>query len=506
MTSTEKSLPTPSDVIRILAKNVKLWMVPAAVVTVLAVAYAVFRPDTWEATQAVIVRNEASNNAMGPGKFGQPEEMKAVQDTIMELAYSGGVLRAALAEVGPPANYKKDPAEWPTLRDIEDTREELKITPPKGAEFGKTEVFYVSIRDKNRDRALDLNRAICSQLQTRYQKVRDSKAQSMIDELSKTVDLAKNDLTEATGRLSKVEKGVGADLAELRMLHDTSAGDGALRRTATEIRNELRKVSDDQQTNRRLLSLLEEAQEDPGQLLAAPNRLLESQPALRRLKEGLVDAELKTASIKGTMAAEHPLVKAAVAAEEEVGRHLHEELAIARRGVKADLSVNADREAKLREQLAEVNDRLARLAEVRATYSNLVAENQNRMNLVEQAEQNLAEARATHASAKATSLISRIDNPETGSKPVGPSRAVIVLVGMVGGLLVGFGVVFLTVQPAQPTQPAYDMLGSVVVGNVMVGNTESTSKAVSSQVSTISSNGSLSFKEALKKIHFASHV
>ena len=39
----------------------------------------------------------------GPGKFSYPEEMKTVQETILEVVKSRSVLAAALREVGPPA-------------------------------------------------------------------------------------------------------------------------------------------------------------------------------------------------------------------------------------------------------------------------------------------------------------------------------------------------------------------------------------------------------------------
>jgi hypothetical protein len=69
----------------------------------------------------------------------------------------------------------------------------------------------------------------------------------------------------------------------------------------------------------------------------------------------------------------------------------------------------------------------------------------NRAVLLERAQQNLAEARAAQASAKAASLISRIDAPDAGIRPIGPSRAAIALGGVLGGLLAGLGVFFLVV-------------------------------------------------------------
>lgn len=445
---------SPREVARILIVHAGRWLIPTVVLGALAVGYALMRPATWEASQALIIRNAATNNEIGPGKFGHVDEMKTVQETILEVVKSRSVLAAALQQVGPPADGQTDRAAWPTPLDVAALRGNVALTPPKGAEFGKTEVFYLETKDHDRPRATALNRAICDQLLARFQHLRDAKAQSMIHELLKTVHLAKLDLDRSTTRLTAIETEVGSDLAELRALDDAGAGESVIQRTISEIRNELRQIVAAGKAHRQLLSLLEEAREDPGRLMAMPNGLLESQPALRRLKDGLVDAQLKTAALQGMMSDEHPLVQAAQGSEEQIGRHLHNELEIAIRGIQVDLQMNGEREQMLRDQLAESTGRLDRLARLRATYANQVAETRNRAALVQQAEGELADARATHAGAKATSLISRIDAPNAGMYPVGPGRGMIAMIGLAGGLLTGFGVLFLTVPSAQPAFPA----------------------------------------------------
>lgn len=484
---------SPKEVVRLLATYRTRWLVPAAVVAVAAIVYAFVVSATWESTQALIVRNEATAKENGPGKFRQPEDMKTVQETILELIRSRGVLEAALKEVGPPANYSGADEAWPTDRDIVALRKNIRLTPPKGGEFGKTEVFYLEVKDHDRVRTVALNGAICGQLETRFKQLRDTKAQSMIDELAKTVGVAKADLTETTARLTDIEKKVGSDLAELRALEQAGASDSALRRTATEIRGELREINTTIKTHEELLSLLAAARNDPTTLVATPNRLLDSQPALRRLKDGLVDAHLHAAKLQGTMSAEHPVVKAAQEAAAEIGRSLHRELAVAVRGVEVDARMSRDRANLLEEQLAKVTGRLDRLSELRAGYANEAAENANRLTLLERAEQNLAEARAAHASARATNLISRIDAPEAGINPVGLSRAGIVLLGIVAGLLTGFGVLYLTVPTAAP----------VVAPAVVAAEVPSLPPAFKPSQPI---NGKLTVKQALEKITFGSRV
>ncbi|MCC6126774.1 MAG: hypothetical protein IT426_17565 [Pirellulales bacterium] len=435
-------LPNFREYPQLLVEHWKYWSLPALLIGASAVFYAVLKPNTWEAVQTLIVRNEAANNDRGPGKFGQVEEMKTVQETILELVRSRGVLETAMKQVGPPADCSQ-PDLWPNDREVEDFRAEVKLVPPKGAEFGKTEVFYLAVRDRDRSRALALNEAICGQLQAKFRQLRDAKAQSMVAELTKTVSLAKADLDETTAQLTATETRIGGDLAELRAMQEVGSGDSALRRSTEEIRAQLRETRSQQKTREELLAVLRSAQEDPGRLLATPNRLLESQSAIKQLKEGLVATQLRTAQLQGLRSEEHPLVKSSRQAEEQVGRHLHEELTLAIRGLEVELRMDADRIELLNDQLAEATSRQEKLAAIRATYEIQAAENRHRTLLVERAEQNLTEARASLAGANAASLIDGIGLPDTGSRPIGPSRTVLALGGMVGGLFAGLGVFFL---------------------------------------------------------------
>ena len=147
-------------------------------------------------------------------------------------------------------------------------------------------------------------------------------------------------------------------------MQEVSSGDSALRRSAEDIRAQLRKNATTEKTNLALFDVLAAAQRNPGRFMATPNRLLEAHPSLKRLKDGLVDAQLRTSTLMGRMSAEHPLVQAAKESEIEIGRNLHDELAIARQGVEAELRMLADRRVLLESQLATTNRRLTNLASV----------------------------------------------------------------------------------------------------------------------------------------------
>lgn len=442
--SAHPALIRPSELIRTLSQHRRRWLIPTLVTAALALGFAVFRAPQWEATQALVVRDEAAGKLTRPGRFGHPDEMKTVQETILELARSRSVAAAALAEVG---TRDARPA---TDRHVETLQDSIKLLAPKGSEFGKTEMFYLKLQDADRRRALALASAVTRHLQSRFEELRLAKARSVTDELSKTVALARNDLSASTAALVKVEREVGSDLAELRNLSETPIGDGSLRRSLTDLETELRSQRSLHRANVELLAVLRAAQLDPRQLLATPSRLLDSQPSLRRLKDGVVDAQLVAARLQGSMLAEHPLVQAAAENEAAVRRQLHGELATAIKGVELESQLSGDRVAELQRQQAAQRARLDQLAGRRAEYANLVADVRHRSEIVKNAEQELADARATLASAHKANLLTLIDEPDAGTRPVGPGRTTIVLGGALAGLCLGLAIVFLTVPPALP--------------------------------------------------------
>lgn len=440
---------SPNDLIRILLDRPRRWIIPTVAMTVLACGYALVRSNTWEASQALIIREEANTEQRRPGSFADVNEMKTVQETILELVRSKSVLKDTLIAMG-PADGSQPGKDWPTERDIADLREKIKMTPPNGAEFGKTEVFYLKVKDKSRTRAVAMAEEICRQLQHGFQTLRNAKLQSVADELARAVSLAEGDLAIATKQLGELEGKVGVDLAELRMLHIGTTSGSDLRQKLVEVQNEIRTNEADLARHAQLLLVLKSAQNDPGRLLATPNTLLAALPAVNRLKNGLVDAQLETSKLIGTMSLDHPVVRAAKSAEAEISDNLHEEMGVAIKGLEVEVKLTNQRLDTLKKQLAFDEARLQKLASLRAEYANLVAMTENRTSLLEAARRNLSDAQAGRASANNINLISRIDTPDTGTNPIGPSKTTIAGAGMVGGLLIGLGIVFLTTGPLPP--------------------------------------------------------
>src|SRR5688500_19937700 len=118
---------TPRELVRLLVDKRKLWMAPAIACGVLAAAYSLVMPRYWEASQALVVRQEtAGSQNSTPGKFADLYEMRTMQETILELAKSREGVVATLKAVDNRMNCF---AHEPTPEDIEKFRRRMKMLP-----------------------------------------------------------------------------------------------------------------------------------------------------------------------------------------------------------------------------------------------------------------------------------------------------------------------------------------------------------------------------------------
>lgn len=450
---------TPSVVIRLLREHQSLWIGPAIAGLVLTALVCFLTPKQYRATQGLILRSETAGYAnQRLGKFTDLSEMRTVQETVLELARSRAVLTAALESVGPEPSFFSN-SSFPSLDDVESLRDRLRVSPPGGAEFGKTEVFYVAVTDQDTDRAVQLTDAIVEQLQEQLQAVRNGQASSMASELNDAVQVSRDQLLKHTGELSTLEQSVGADLAELRALVSPIGTQSELGQKIFAIEAELRQNGTQRRQATELLATLKNTSQNPQRLLATPSSLLASQPALQRLKDGLLNAQIRVASLQGTRSASHPFVTAAKEAELQMRQQFYAELPIAMEGLQLELSLSEQRDEALKSELTNAKQRLSSLAGQRAEYSRLLAQVENQTRLVDAAEAQLADARAHLAGASSASVLARVGEVEASSRSIGPSRASVSLAGGLGGLLIGVGLVFAFHAPRiesqmQPQDPS----------------------------------------------------
>lgn len=419
-----------------------LWIGTSILFAVGGVVYSVVSSDYWTASQPMVLRDEANGALDRLGRFGSQSELKAAQETTLEMARNPEVVAAALKAIGPPDG--RQDSTWPAS-DVVATvaKKRVNIRAPQGGEFGASDMFYLQVDQQSPQRARALCDALFESLAVQMREVRRVRADSMLLELTHARDLAQKNLESAAAKLRQIEVSFGSDLGELRNLSEAINGEGANRRALEETSRELQSAELELEKLEALHAFLARGMADPTQLLISGAELLSRQPSLQRLKDGVIDAQLARSQLSGRLTPEHPRMRAAELAEMAIHQAMKDEIASVIKSMQPVLTVEHDRVERLRVKKDNLERRLERLANIRTSYSKFASEVKHRTTLLEQAERALADAQASRSAAVSTNLIARLGPISVNDRPNGLSARVLAMGGAAAGLIFGLGAVFL---------------------------------------------------------------
>ena len=409
---------------------------------VLGAGYSVIRPSVYSARQPLVVRDEATGSVDRLGRFSSQTELKAAQETILEMTQNPEVVSKALKQIGPPGGGVD--ASWPRAGVVDSViRSSVNLVAPKGSEFGNTEVVYLGVKASTPERASFFCTAMYDKLTAQLRDVRRVRADSVIDELTHARDLAARNLNRASMQIREIEMQFGTDLGELRNLNDTISGDGTNRRTLAEQTQELQAAELELLKLESQHQLLVEGARNPQRLLISGSQLLEQQPSLSRLKDGLIDAQLAASQMAGLFTPNNPKLRAAMKTEQEIRTRMQQETAAAADAMKPVLKLQRGRVQRFRDRVGSLSKRLETLATIRTDYAKLDSNIKHRTEIMADAEKALSEALASRSAALSTNLVARLGPPQVGDHPIGPGKMVLTLGSSLAGLIFGLGSVFL---------------------------------------------------------------
>jgi polysaccharide biosynthesis transport protein len=437
----------PKVIVEILKRRRKLLFQSVMITTSLAVVYSVVTPKIWTATQALYVRDEGSTTGDRLGQFQSVDAMQTAQETILQLTRQHTVLENSLRSVGPDRGSASKPnGTYPDLETVDRFRKMVSVDAPKGAQFGRTEMIYLTVKARSTERAMQLTEAVTTNLIERSKALRKDKYEGIAAELEKSVTESRLTLAAANEKLREIERQVGPDLAELRSINDAAFGDGHLQNAASEIERDLRTAETELSVKRLQLAQLQAIQGDSRQLIAMPAKFLDDLPMLKKLKEGFVDAQLNVSKTLSELSPDHPRSISAVDEENRVRNQLAAELRNTIKSLASDIELAEKKLQYGAQQRDTAQGRMRSIADLRVQYENAVADVKQRLAILEKAESDLASAKAKVVSSS-TSLIQRVDQPIPSAKAIGPGRMTLWGVGAFGGLLIGLGIVFL-IEPS----------------------------------------------------------
>lgn len=428
-----------------------LWVGSTILFGIGGLGVALLSQDTWSARQPLVLRDEANGAVDRLGRFSSQTELKAAQETILEMSQNPEVVTAALRQIGPP-DGSNDP-DYPSTKIVEQiATKRVNVVAPQGSEFGNTEMVYLQVEAETPERASEFCRVVLDNLSAHLREVRRIRADSVIVELTHARDLARQKLDSALARMKEVEIQVGSDLGELRNLNDTISGDGANRRTMQETFKELQVAELETRRLESLYELLLAGSKDARHLLISGDELLSSQPSLQRLKDGMIDAQIESSKLASIYTVNHPRRRASLTTEREIADRMVLEARASLAAMEPSLQLNRERVQQLREQHDSLTSKLNKLAGVRTSYSKLDAEVRGLTDQLSKAEGSLSEAQASRSAALSTNLLSELGPPQVGEHPEGLSGSMTTLGSLIAGLMFGLGTVFLVAPgPSGPT-------------------------------------------------------
>jgi len=408
----------------------------------LGAAYSIATQDYWTASQPMVLRDEANGAADRLGRFGSQTDLKAAQETILEMAQNHEVVKFALKQIGPESGGSDE--SWLTNEVVaQAAKKRVNIRAPQDGEFGGSEMIYLQVEEVNPQRASDFCNAIYESLSQQMREVRRVRADSMIQELAHARDMARRNLDEASAMMHEIEITFGSDLGDLRNLSEMNIGDGANRRALEDTSRELQAAELELAKQESLYELLAQGLRDPNHLLVSGGEQLNLQTALKRLKDGLIDSQLERSKLASRLTEHNPKMKSAVAAETKIRAEMQSETSLVLRSMEPVLSVERARVEHLRTKQQGIQRRLDRLAEGRTTYAKIAADVKHRTAMLEEAQRSLASAEASRSASLSINLLSKLGPVTTSDNPNGMSSTMLTGGGAAAGLIFGLGAVFL---------------------------------------------------------------
>ncbi len=407
----------------------------------LAVTWAFVFPGRWAASQSLVVRDDLLGESFKPGRFNSPESLKSAQETILHIARKPQVIYDALIDAG------LNPARL-DAQTIEDWQQLVSVVAPNGNEFGKTEVFVLGVRGRSLEQATQVVDALTTQTENHLRQYRSRLLESMECELAASLEQGGRQYAELAERVGEIERSVGAELPALRAMIESNSMGSDLQHALEQVRTEIRTGTAELERAERQRDLLGlAANDEASEFVSTSSDLIELQPVLKRLVDGLVDARLALSAAMGKYNEGHPSISNARSSVNETSATLRSELLATAAGLEMQIAMYGQKLARLTRSEAEYSERLIGLGKLRVEYKSLIDEMTRRSESLTKSRTDLAEIQSLAGASINVSLITRVGDPQLATRADGLSKRAMALAGLMAGLLGGLGIVLLNPGP-----------------------------------------------------------
>ncbi len=420
------------------------FVLPIVLCLFTAALYIVAGSKSYRASQSLAVRDDLLGESFKPGRYTSLESLKNAQEIISHLARRPAVIRAAWRNAFPE---KANNPHWPSDDQIEQIQNQISVIGSNGAELGKTEVIVLTVRQAKRATAKTAVEQLAAEVERHLRELRINQLRSMRNEQEQVVTTLERGLDQFHHQLQEFESSLGADLGTLRSLLENSSGQNELLRALESIRTEKRNAEHDWERIAKQQSLLRELHDDPLATTALSGELLNAHPTLKRLFDGLAEWQIKASAERGRYTDRHSAVQAAEQALVEVHRQLMTEAGRVQQYLTNQRQLVEQNLQRLQRAEAAYESKLAQIGRHRVEYQSLVSELTKRSEALAKARHYLLELRSLTEPTTELSLLTPVGAAQADTRPQGPSKSMLLLSALLGGLAIGGGLVALRIEP-----------------------------------------------------------
>ncbi|MEQ1905693.1 MAG: hypothetical protein ABL888_16005, partial [Pirellulaceae bacterium] len=418
-------------------RNKKIILASVIICSVLSLLYALQAKKKWLASQTMVLRDDLLGESFKPGRFPSQETLKNAQETLLHIAKKSEVIREALRLTHPEQAAEKD---WPSDDVVDGTRDLISLVAPNGSEFGKTDVVILNVKQNSPESAKKFAQTMAEQIEHHIRIFRSDLLRSMEQELNLQYEQAKVEFEQVAEPVRKLVESTGTDLESLKAFNDTGSGGNEMQRVLENLKSEKRSALTQAQLAEKQLELLAEAKSEPEVAFARNNELMQTQPSLKRLADGLNDAKLTYNTLAGAFLSEHPRLKAAEQAVANTKQQIASEISLIESALQTQLELARDQIAFFANEEEKYESRMLSVNEKRIDFQQLTNDLTQRLEAMGKQQTMLSEIQSLANTADRVSLVAIVGEPELATNPIGLSKSWIVLMGTIGGFFLGLGI------------------------------------------------------------------
>lgn len=347
-----------------------------------------------------------------------------------EIVFSERVLRKAISQFSPQISEEE------VRKAMDKIRKNLSVTPPRGANFKESSVFYISYIDTDPRKSAEIANAICNAYLEGYNEITKENSAFSYSFFKEQTERLYQEMIEAEKKLRDYEKENSEDLVGLLNLDaargtNLEVGPSAL---LTQFTGRYYELQEKLSGLRVTIEALENEYNNNSNP-AIPKDMQVVGHAITTFKNKVAQLEIQVNELRSQFTEQFPALKQT---EREIKLNinsLREELARSIRAQKITAEGISAQIVELERVIEALKDRIKRTASKRATYEQLRQQYQLAKDTYVKARDQLEQARIASSLNQAYQALTYVDAPNVPLEPFKPNRPVVTALGFFAGLL-----------------------------------------------------------------------